>query len=55
MAVLTGASRGRCSRLWWASSPVSFFSRKGYAISRPNTKPIPTATHTAWGMVWPNG
>ena len=28
-AVRVGASRGRCNRLWWASSPENFFSRNG--------------------------
>ena len=29
IAVRTVTSRGRCNRLWWASSPVSFFSIHG--------------------------
>ncbi len=51
MPVRTGASRGRCNRLWCALSPVNFFSRYGHTISSPNTRPMPRATQVEAGMV----
>jgi hypothetical protein len=51
IAVRTGTSRGRCNRLWCATSPVAIRSMNGHDGSRTNTNPMMSATHTGAGTV----
>ncbi|SHS76203.1 Uncharacterised protein [Mycobacteroides abscessus subsp. abscessus] len=53
MAVRTGASRGRCSRLWAASSPVKCCSSQGHATMTIKAAKMPSTPHSTAGTVWP--